>query len=233
MYRSSLLVALVLPLGVAAAADSTVAVDFVDLRGVLNLEPGGRGGTFTAGAVNDSELMSNGLVWRSLEPAGEALFDTGFVSEPNPADAIVNLNFGEVHDKLAEMFGTAAFTDVDGDTVIFQLMGTMSFGPGGQVVTNAAISGIEVRSDEGSFDGTDGGSVSTMGFEEARGSFTINFSYQLRPTGEGRTRIGTASLSGDAGGPRGVPTPGTGVILAAAALAAARRRRPQTGRDTW
>lgn len=227
MCTACVLAAFVVPLGGVALAevDPVVAVDFADLRGVLVLQAGGTGGTFTANAVSDPGLFSSGRLWRSIDPSAEALFDTGFVGEPNPADASLSFSFGEVRDKRANVSGVARFVDVDGDTVAFLLSGTMSFGPGGNVMAAAVIDGIEVTSDEGLFDGTDGGSVSTADFEDARGSFNVYFTYQFGQTGDGRTHIGVASMNGEASGPRGVPSPSAGALFGVASLAALRRRR--------
>ncbi len=227
MRTACVLVCVLAPFSAAMADnEALVGVEFGSLRGVLTIQSGGVGGTFTAGAVNEPGLLSYGRLWRSVTPTGEALFDTGFVSEPNPADATISLGLGAIQDKHADVNGTASFTDVDGDVVLFALTGTLTFGPEGRVSIVTAISGIGVTSDENLFDGTDGGSVSTDEFDDARGTMRINFAYPIMDTGGGRTRIGTADLLADARGPRGVPAPSTaGALLGAASMVLARRRR--------
>jgi len=234
MCTSRVLAAFVLALGGAtvSASEPLVAVEFGDLRGVLTFQAGGTGGTFTAGAVNEPGRMTAGLVWRNVVPAGEALFDTGFVAEPNPADVGLTLSIGEIRAKRADVFGTVVFTDVDGDTLTMMLTGVMSFGDNGEVSTVVGIDSIAVAADEAMFDGTDGGSLSTADLGTARGSLVIDFSYAISDyTGGGRRRVGTASMNGEANGSRAVPAPSSVATLfcAGSLFATGLRRRPRIG----
>jgi hypothetical protein len=210
--------------GSIASAQSLLQFDFNELRGVFTSKRPESGGTFNASAASEPGFLTAGSGARSAWPPGEALFDTGFVAEPNPADVVITMTVGPIRSGRASADGTVVLTDVDGDTIALCIAGTISFANDGEVLCATAVTDVDVNSDEGLFDGTDGGSISLADMAGARGDVNITFPLRLTRPGTGPVVVQVAS-TGSLSGLRAVPAPSSAALLAIAAITVGVRRR--------
>lgn len=178
-------------------------------------------GALVISAVNETDLQSMGFV-RELGGAGRtALFGPGFVAEPNPASFDALLTVSNIGENSAEVTGQITITDVDGDTmsigVDHQLV---MFGPG-----DADVIGftwwVGIQCDEGYFDGTDGGQVSTD-FPLTSALLSL---FVVRDPRDGEGLFHSSFIDGRGSTVFAIPAPISVLPLVGGAMIAGRRRR--------
>lgn len=154
---SSAAVAAGLFMAAGASAQPIVSATYFDLSGNWN------GALFTAFAAAQPGLNSSGSVARLVSPGGTADFEPGFVSGANPADFFLALSFIPGGPGIGLGFGSFSITDADGSTMSGSINGLWvddSANNPGQVFFNGSLSGVTFAG--ATFDGTNGGSFSTL-----------------------------------------------------------------------
>lgn len=210
--------------GMAAAANADVIMTFgfTDVSGSYTYNPGDDTGVFRGVAVNEPLLKTAGDVSRIRNPIGTATFLDGFVSEPDPSDFEITINVFNITATTAQGSGSFRITDVDGDTITGDIVsGLWVRGAGQRTFFNGVLANVDVNSDEGFFDGPDGGSFNTAGFQDYIGSVIGLF---FRPAGVNFLRQDFGPISSQFSGEI-VPTPGAIALVGLGGLVAARRRR--------
>ncbi|MGD9688454.1 MAG: hypothetical protein AB7K52_04195 [Phycisphaerales bacterium] len=217
----------------ALAIDPIMSFGYTDLAGAYSrtgTSDAGFGiGLMTADAADlilgqGQELRSAGDVTRLSLPNGTASFDTGFVSGLDVANFHIEITILNNDGMIADGAGMFAITDLDGDTITGDIIGTWIRGGLGQTFFNGDLSNV-VLSDNGMADGQ---------FNGNSGSFDINLGFPgvfegalvqlfLRP-GADFFETGFSNISTQVSGEI-VPTPGTAALFGAALIVGSRRRR--------
>lgn len=173
-------------------------------------------------AVNRPDLASWGFV-SEMAGAGHAQFAAGFVAEPNPATFEASLVLTNIGENSGIVSGEVRITDVDGDTIAMGFEDhVVLFGQG-----DANVIGITwwvgCESDEGLFDGSDGGQVSTN-FPLESAMFSV---FVVREPRKGESLFHGSFTDGRASALFAIPAPGAALPFAVgcAGMAALRRRR--------
>lgn len=218
MFASSRATALIgsalLGAGVASAAPP-VEFNFQQLESSYQASTS----VLTISAEDQPGFFSYGLMRRNFGTTGVTLFDQGFVSEPNPSDFQLALTITQITPSSALAIGPLTITDVDGDTFSAMIDGVFHNHEGVSTLVGA-MTGMAFVSDEGTFDGPDGGVFSTS-FPAGMLSFgTLRLSFVNGPRSfDGDFAEAETGLVG------WIPAPSGAALLALAGLAAARRRR--------
>ena len=205
-----------------ANADVIMTFGFTDVSGTYDYDAGTDTGVFRGTAVNEPLLKTAGDVSRIRNPIGTATFLDGFVSEPDPSNFEITINTFGIGANTASGTGSFTITDVDGDTITGDIVaGLWVRGSGQRTFFNGVLANVDVNSDEGFFDGPDGGSFDVTGFTDFIGS-TIGLFF--RPGGVNFLREDFGPVSSQFSGEI-VPTPGAIALLGLGGLVATRRRR--------
>lgn len=206
----------------AASADVIMTFGFTDVSGTYDYDGITDTGVFRGVAVNEPLLKTAGDVSRIRNPIGTATFLDGFVSEPDPSSFEITINVFTIGATTALGSGSFRITDVDGDTITGDIVsGLWVRGAGQRTFFNGVLANVDVNSDEGFFDGPDGGSFNSVGFTDYIGSVIGLF---FRPAGVNFLRQDFGPVSSQFSGEI-VPTPGAIALLGLGGLVAARRRR--------
>lgn len=176
--------------------------------------------TLTISAEDQPGFFSFGTVRRNLGSTGTSLFDQGFVSEPNPADFRMSLFITQITPSTALATGPMTITDVDGDVFTATINGTFVHSEGGSSLL-ATMTNMAFVSDEGLFDGPDGGAFPTAFAPGALSLGTLRLSFVSGP----RSSFDGDFQDAETGLVGWVPAPSGAAVLALGGLAAARRRR--------
>jgi hypothetical protein len=200
----------------SASAGVILTYGFTELNGSYTAADASNG-TFTATAVNNSALQSEGDVTRLLAPGdGTAAYDHGFFGAAFGGAANVSMTLSRNGTAGAGVFSV---TDFNGDTLSGTLSGDWIF-LGGATFFNGTISGI-FSNPNGSFDGA---SVPATSFTSLMGSLdggvtilftTADFSFFAHDF-SGVSVLTSANF---------VPAPGAMALVGVAGLVAGRRRR--------
>lgn len=175
--------------------------------------------TLSITAQDQPGFFSFGNVRRNFGTTGNTIFDQGFVSEPNPSDFQMSLFITQMTPTTALATGPLTITDVDGDTFHASING-MFVHEGGVSTLIAAMTNMGFVSDEGTFDGPDGGVFSTNFGPGVLSLGTLRLSFIPGPRSfDGDFDDAETGLVG------WVPAPSGAAVLALAGLAASRRRR--------
>lgn len=205
-----------------ASADVVLTFGFTDLNGQFDLGGGGPGGQFSARAVDNALLRSAGDVSRIAVPFGTAVYDDGFVSGLDPADVVLSISVFNVLGgpiPTADGVGNFSITDVDGDVMTGNIDGVWLLLAGG-VFFNGNLSNVAIASDDGTFDGPAGGSVSVSDLGILEGANTVLFTNPIGGWWDQDFREVSTQFSGEL-----LPTPGAMALLGLGGLVATRRRR--------
>jgi hypothetical protein len=173
----------------------------------------------TISAQNQPGFFSFGQVRRTVGTGGLALFDQGFVDEANPADFSVSLHITQLTPTTALASGPMTITDVDGDTFSAFIDGTFIRGDGRSTLI-AQMTNMSFASDEGMYDGPDGGLFPTTFPVGVLSMGTLRLSLEDGPRSfDGDFSDAETGLVG------WIPAPSSAATLALAGLVAVRRRR--------
>ncbi len=214
---SSAAVAAGLFMAAGAMAQPIASATYFDLSGNWN------GALFTAFATAQPGLNSSGSVARLVSPVGTADFQPGFVAGANPADFSLALTYIPGGPGIGIGAGSFSITDADGSTMTGSISGLWiddSANNPGQVFFNGALSNVTFSG--ATFDGTNGGSFSTLfgGTPPYDGAITQLF---LSPPGNFFTSPFSDVNTGVT--MQILPAPGAMALLGLGGLIATRRRR--------
>jgi hypothetical protein len=204
-------------MGVAGAANAAPPVEFVFEQ--LDSSYQASASLLTIMARDQPGFFSFGHVSRGVGSAGSAVYDQGFVSEPDPSDFRLELAISQQTPTTALASGPLTVTDVDGD--VFHALVTGIFrNEQGRSTLIAQMSEMGFTSDEQTFDGPDGGVFSTSFPSGLLSAGTLRLSFETGPRSfDGDFAAAETGLVG------WVPAPSGAVLLALAGMGAARRRR--------
>lgn len=201
----------------SASAGVTLTFGFTELSGSYSATDANNG-VFTAAAVNNSQLQSEGDVTRLLAPGdGTATYDHGFFGSAfgGLANVVMTIN-------RSGTTGTGSYTvtDVDGDTLSGSISGDWIF-LGGATFFNGVISGSFSNAGIDFFEGPSVPSTSfTPLVGNMDGGLTILFTNNNADFfGSSFARVSTLTSANF------VPTPGSVALLGIGGLVAGRRRR--------
>lgn len=202
----------------SASAGVILTFGFTELNGSYTAADANNG-VFTASAVNNANLASEGDVTRLLPPGdGTAAYDHGFFGSAFGGAA--NVTFSIARSGTTGT-GTFTVTDVDGDTLSGTLAGDWIF-LGGATFFNGVIGGEFF--DTGAGDFFNGPSVPSTSFTHIvgpmDGGVTILFT-NANADFFGSDFTGVSTLTSA----NFVPTPGAIALIGIGGLVAARRRR--------
>ncbi len=217
-YVLALAIAAGAAVSAASAQNELVTFSYDDLAGAYTGTAAG--GLFTAIAVDNAILQSQGGASRVEPVAGNAIFESGFVSGANSADFTISLTVGAVAiDGTRPGAGSFVATDADGDTITGTVAGNWSlvgsflvFGGG----TSVVLAGTE-------FNGTD--PVSTDWDMDLPG--TNPYDGAIVSLTFGASDFFNTSFADRATGVEGqiVPAPGALALMGLGGLVVGRRRR--------
>jgi len=201
----------------SSLADQGVLGQYQDLAATFDASSG----VLEIFAADMSGWQSAGFV-RQMGGAGlSAVFSPGFVSAPNPASFSASLVVTNIGDGFAEASGEVVITDVDGDTLTMGVdRHALVFGHGDASVLGITL-WVALSSDEGLFDGSDGGQVPT---DFALDSAVLSLFIQRDPR-EGSGLFHSSFSDGRASALFAIPAPGGAGVLGLAGVVLARRRR--------
>jgi hypothetical protein len=201
---------------VASPDPAVLSYTYSDLNGSFSVNDG----KFTA--VADSS--TSGDVTRLDGPTDDvAEFDADFVSGPDLANAVFEINVSNIGLFTADGAGTFELTDTNGDTVAGAMTGTWMRDLVGNIFFQGQIHSTMVTDNSGDqlFNGATTGSFSTVFNNLPMDGALVVLAFDPAPSffSEDFSDISTLISA------RLVPTPGTAGLLAVGGLAALRRRR--------
>lgn len=144
-------VAFVIACSPAALADPVASFAYTDLSGSYN--PGTQ--TFTARAVNNAMLQTSASTARLVDPMGGATFAPGFVSR-GLGNFVLSMSVVSTGPFSASGVGSFTINDLTGDTVSGTINGSWGRAAPGTFFFDGRLSGIQIASTDGRFDGEQG-----------------------------------------------------------------------------
>lgn len=213
--------------GTSALADDLFSFTYSDLSGNFTVAPigvnSGNLGVFTAADDGDTD----GEVTRLIAPLGDAFFagDAGAGEIPGFASFYLETPLASADTVSATLdgLGRLEIRDVDDDLISADVSGVWT-NIGGSAHFNGLITNVLITSDDGTFDGTDGSSISlNFPADPPFNGNIINLTFGgwfASETGPEDFRDKTTLTSGVV-----VPEPATLALLALGGLACLIRRR--------